>query len=112
LKHLAKSLGFVVIPGNRNTCRIAFKIITINFRQKIDKQVWALAHEIGHAKTLDDCAEELGSCVFVGPEHSWESQETEWRAWAVADKLMKKFALYTDDYLRYKHSCLSTYYYK
>lgn len=109
LEKAANSIGYIVTPGRQNECRVDSRVITINTRQSLEKRAWALAHELGHAKTYKRCMEEVGERACTH-EHEWPSLEWELRAWAVADKLLRKLNLFTKEYMQWKHACLRSYY--
>jgi len=110
LDQLANKLGFKIIPGRESTCVIDDKIITVNTRQKPIKRVWSTAHEIGHALTLTRCISEVGKRAVTGASYEWPCLESEFRAWHAADKIVRKLGLYDAEYLKYKHSCIRSYY--
>jgi hypothetical protein len=110
LEKIANGLGYRIVPGKENAFVPEDKTITINTRQKLVKRAWNIAHEIGHAMTLSRCIEELGRRALTGADHEWPALESEFRAWRETDKLMRKLKLYSDDYLKYKHSCIRSYY--
>ena len=72
--------------------------------------LFSLAHEIGHAKTLYACAKEFGYTRAIVQDNSFSGRESEFRAWCVADNLIKKLGLFGSTYAKYKHACLRTYY--
>jgi hypothetical protein len=75
------------------------------------KRLWVIAHELGHALTLDQCIHNFGLRAATGAHHTWPSTESEVQAWHEADKIIKKLKLYTVDYLKFKHECLRSYYF-
>lgn len=107
---MASKLGFKVVAGNRNWCTLGKRTITINFRQNMYNCIYSLAHEIGHAKTLKSCVKDFGYSCAISKEKSYAGIESEFRAWCVADNLIRKLNLFGNDYVKYKHSCLRTYY--
>ena len=110
LEKIANKLGYQIVPGKDNTLIPAEKTITINMRQKLIKRVWNTAHEIGHALTLTRCMNEVGMRALTGAPYEWPCLESELRAWHEADKLMRRLSVYSNEYLRYKHSCIRSYY--
>jgi len=111
LEQLANRMGYTIAPGKENLCEPgeSRKRIVLNTRQAPIKRAWVLAHEIGHAKTYKKCMQEIGDSA-CGPEHEWPSLEWEFRAWREADKLIRKLGLFSREYMKYKHSCLRSYY--
>jgi len=110
LEKLANELGCIVIPGRENTYLHKEKIIVVNMRQKPLKRAWSIAHEIGHAMTLGVCIQEFGNRMGTCTDYTWPSVETELRAWCKSDELMRDLKLYSKEYLKYKHSCIRSYY--
>ena len=110
LEKIAHKLGYQIVPGERNTFIPDDKTITVNTRQKPEKRAWNTAHEIGHVITLNRCMRELGQLSLSGADHEWPVLEAEFRAWRETDKIMRKLNLYNDKYLKYKHSCIRSYY--
>lgn len=110
LEQLANKLGCIVIPGKRNIYLHRERIIVVNMRQKPLKRAWSIAHEIGHAMTLGASIQEFGNRMLTRMDHTWPSVETEFRAWCKSDKLMRDLNLYSKEYLKYKHSCMRSYY--
>jgi hypothetical protein len=110
LEKVANGLGYRIVPAKENAFVPDDKIITVNTRQKPLKRAWNTAHEIGHAITLDKCIAEFGKRALTGADHEWPCLEAEFRAWRETDKIMRKLGLYSTDYLKYKHSCIRSYY--
>jgi len=110
LERLANKLGYIIVPGKENALLPETKTITVNTRQSPIKRAWNTAHEIGHAITLTRCVNEIGKRALSGASYEWPTLEAEFRAWREADKLMRKLKLYNDAYLKYKHSCIRSYY--
>jgi len=110
LEGVAKNLGYEVVYCSRNRCVVDHKIITLDSRQSAIHKVFALAHEIGHAKTLQKCKKELKCLTREGNDRSWSTLESEFRAWAYADNLVRNMAMYSRDYLKFKHFHFGSYY--
>jgi len=110
LERLANKLGVRVVPGNANTYIPTNKIITVNMRQKPEKRAWSIAHEIGHVLTLDLCIVEMGIRALTGADHELPCLEAEIRAWYETDKIMRKLKLFSNEYIKYKHACIRSYY--
>lgn len=109
LKKYAEQRKYTVLPGRSNECKLSIKLITIKTNQKMYKKVFALAHEIGHAIRDPKNIQELGTASYFA-HGQWMEFEYELRAWEFADKLAKRYEVYTKEYLQYKHACLKSYY--
>lgn len=109
LKKYAERRKYTVLPGRSNECKLSVKLITIKTNQKMYKKVFALAHEIGHAIRDPKSIQELGTASYFA-HGQWMEFEYEQRAWEFADKLAKRYEVYTKEYLQYKHACLKSYY--
>ena len=110
LELLANKLGYRVVPSNENQCSFETKTIEINTRQRIEKRIFVLAHELGHVKTYRAFFKEFGEKRYYGNTRTWPVLESELRAWAIADRLIRKLDLYNADYLKCKHTKLRAYY--
>jgi len=111
LKKYARDLGYPVVPGKN--CRAFFysKKITMNTRLCVEKQIYALAHEIGHVATVKRCVKQFGTNLFsIARSTPWYTLEAELTAWNYAEKLAKRLGFYSVNLLKYKHSCLRSYY--
>jgi len=108
------SLGYVVRPGLNNACMFSIKEVTYNNNQRYLKKIYAIAHELGHAATIGACKDEFGEKVITGRSDytatRWYILEAELRAWEFAEYLGRKFGFYGPKMLKYKHSCLRSYY--
>jgi len=110
LEKYATAIGYKIIPGKENACIPESKVITVNTRQKVIKRIWMIAHEIGHAVTIKKCIKEIGRRALTGANHEWPALEAELRAWRVTDKIIRTLKVYDEAYLKYKHSCIRSYY--
>lgn len=110
LKEVLKKLGFSCERGLRTYTDFTRRVVYLNERGKIANLVFLVCHEIGHVCTEDGC-EDLASAYSVQPiPHCWFARESEFRAWQVADKLVKSLGLESPEYFKFKHFCLRTYY--
>ena len=110
LEGLANKLGYKVRLNRVNQCSVHDKLIKIDSRQRSDRRVFALAHELGHAKTLLTCKRKLGCLTSRGNDNTWSTLEAEFVAWEYADKEVKLLGLYGRDYLKFKHREFGAYY--
>ena len=110
LEREAEQFGYRVLYKGTNRCTVYNATITVDPRQTQPNKVYALAHEVGHAKTLLSCHRQFGGLTKTGNDKSWSTLEAEFQAWEYADRLMKRFDMYDSHYLKFKHSSLAKYY--
>jgi hypothetical protein len=110
LKEKAAKLGYTVQIKGFNQCAVHNKLITIDPRQRLENKLYALAHEIGHARTLRGLRRKFGCLTKHGNDKTWSTLESEFIAWHHADIMMKELDLYQREYIRFKHAALGCYY--
>jgi hypothetical protein len=106
----AEIKGFIVRFSNKSEYVIDDNIIYVDSRTTPEKKLFLLAHEVGHALTLQLCIDRFGKKVLFGNESRWPALESEFAAWQKADEILAHLGLYTESYVRLKHKLLAGYY--
>ena len=115
LEALAKQYDVEIKPAKENALIFTDEdipcTITYTSPQNIRTRLWATAHELGHLILIQSSDPELAERFTNASGNFWEI-EAEFQAWAIADVLLEQLnpKFYEENYMRWKHTQLKTYY--
>jgi len=86
--------------------------ITYSGNLKPSTKLWAIAHELGHLIALNNYRPQLAKKIESAKPGSFWQLEDELQAWGIADVLLHQLnpSFYCEDYIKWKHEQLKSYY--
>jgi hypothetical protein len=87
-------------------------LITYSGNLKPRTRLWALVHELGHLIALYNYRPQLAKKFEYAPPGSFWQLEDEMQAWGIADLILHQLnpSFYEENYIKWKHERLKTYY--